>query len=58
MYRHWVKDTWNRNRNNTTNIDDHYQFVFSDDRMTKDPCISLFEMPVLRKILISLRIII
>ena len=45
MYRHWVKDTWNRNRNNTTNIDDHYQFVFSDDRMTKDPCISLFEMP-------------
>ena len=43
MYRHWVKDTWNRN--DTTDRDDNYQFVFSDDRMTKDPCISLFEMP-------------
>ena len=21
------------------------QFVFNDDRITKDPCISLFEMP-------------
>ena len=26
MYRHWVNDTWNRN--DTTNIDDNYQFVF------------------------------
>ena len=31
--------------NDTTNIDDQNQFVFNDDRITKDPCISLFEMP-------------
>ena len=31
--------------NDTTNIDNQNQFVFNDDRITKDPCISLFEMP-------------
>ena len=31
--------------NDTTNIDDHNQFVFDDDRITKDSCISLLEMP-------------
>ena len=31
--------------NDTTNIDDQNQFVFNDDRITKDPCIFLFEMP-------------
>ena len=31
--------------NDITNIDDQNQFVFNDDRITKDPCISLFEMP-------------
>ena len=31
--------------NDTSNIDDQNQFVFNDDRITKDPCISLFEMP-------------
>ena len=24
--------------NDTTNIDDQNQFVFNDDRITKDPC--------------------
>ena len=33
------------NSNDTTDIDGHYQFVSNDDRITKDPCISLFEMP-------------
>ena len=31
--------------NDTTNIDNQNQFVFNDDRITKDPCIFLFEMP-------------
>ena len=31
--------------NDTTNIGDQNQFVFNDDRITKDPCIFLFEMP-------------
>ena len=35
----------NLKSNDITNIDDQNQFVFNDDRITKDPCISLFEMP-------------
>ena len=33
------------NSNDTTDIDGHNQFVSNGDRITKDPCISLFEMP-------------
>ena len=42
MHRHWVKDTW---RVTIKKKKKKNQFVFNDDRITKDPCISLFEMP-------------